>query len=91
MDSSLAAAAAFITFHLAAQLLEGRDLGAEVSVAGQLVHSGRGLRAGPVRQAALRGALIPALLLLLLLPVEVVLHQELQLCPEEGTEEAEVR
>lgn len=62
------------TLHLAAQLLNG--LGSGLIIVRQLLPSGNRVGAGPVRQAALRGTLVPGSLLL---PVQVVLHQELQL------------
>lgn len=62
------------TLHLAAQLLNG--LGSGLIIVWQLLPSGNRVGAGPVRQAALRGTLVPGSLLL---PVQVVLHQELQL------------
>lgn len=62
------------TLHLAAQLLDG--LGCGLVIVWQLLPGGDRVGAGPVRQAALRGTLVPGALLL---PVQVVLHQELQL------------
>lgn len=62
------------TLHLAAQLLN--SLGSGLVIVRQLLPSGNRVGTGPVRQAALRGTLVPSPLLL---PVQVVLHQELQL------------
>lgn len=59
---------------MAPQLLN--SLGSGLVIVRQLLPGGDRVGAGPVRQAALRGALVPGALLL---PVQVMLHQELQL------------
>lgn len=64
-----------LTLHLAAQFLKGLRCG--VVVMWEFLSWGNGVRTGPVRQAALRGAFVSPSLLL---PVQVVLYQELQLC-----------
>ena len=65
------------TLHLAAQFLKGLRSG--LVIVWELLPGGNGVGAGAVRQAALRGALVPGSLLL---PVQVVLYEELQLWGE---------
>lgn len=59
---------------MAAQFLKGLRSG--LIIVWELLPGGNRVGAGAVRQAALRGALVPTSLLL---PVQVVLYQELQL------------
>lgn len=69
------------TLHLAAQFLKGLCGG--LVIVRELLPGGEGVGAGAVRQAALRGALVPGTLLL---PVQVMLYHELKLWGQMGNE-----